>query len=219
MKKIFIINGSPRKNFNTAKMCQSFSNGAKSLGVETEIIHLYDIDFKGCRSCFACKLKDGKNFSRCAYPDELPSILDKIVQSDGLVLASPIYSSDVTGVMRCFIERLCFPFFQYEDGYPSTAPKKLKTAIICTMNVNEELCNNMYSDLFNRLDFIIGQAFTKPVHLNACDTYQFPNYTKYAAGCFNIEHKIKQRDEQLPKDMQKAFELGVNMARQIMEDK
>ena len=113
-KKIYIINGSPRKNWNTAKMCESFANGAKSKGAEVEIINLYDIDFKGCRSCFACKLKNGKNLGRCAYPDELIPVLDKISQADGLVLASPIYCGDVTGMMRCFIERLTFPFFEYK---------------------------------------------------------------------------------------------------------
>lgn len=123
MKKIFIINGSPRKNWNTAKMCRSFADGANSKGIETEIINLYDFNFSGCRSCFACKLKDGKNFGKCSYPDEITPILEKISQGDGLVFASPIYFGEVTGVMRCFIERLMFPFFQYEEGYPSIAPK------------------------------------------------------------------------------------------------
>lgn len=77
MKKIFIINGSPRKNWNTAKMCRSFADGANSKGIETEIINLYDFNFSGCRSCFACKLKDGKNFGKCSYPDEITPILEK----------------------------------------------------------------------------------------------------------------------------------------------
>lgn len=55
-KKIFIINASPRKNWNTDKMCRGFAQGVKNAGGEAEIIYLYDIDFKGCRSCFACKL-------------------------------------------------------------------------------------------------------------------------------------------------------------------
>ena len=82
-KKVIILNGSPRKNWNTYKMCESFANGVKESGAKAEIINLYDIDFKGCRSCFACKLKDGKNFGRCAYPDGLTPILDKIAQGDG----------------------------------------------------------------------------------------------------------------------------------------
>ena len=119
-------------------MCESFAKGIKESGNEAEIINLYDIDFKGCRSCFACKLKDGKNFGRCDYPDGLTPILDKIAQSDGVVFGTPIYYGDITGVVKSYVERLLFPFFEYKEGFPSIAPKKLKTAIIYTMNVDEK---------------------------------------------------------------------------------
>ena len=127
MKKVVILNGSPRKNWNTCKMCESFAKGARESGAQADIINLYDIDFKGCRSCFACKLKGGKSFGKCSYPDELTPILDEISKSDGIVLASPIYFAEVTGVVRSLIERLFFPFMEYKEGMPSIAPKKLKT--------------------------------------------------------------------------------------------
>lgn len=214
-KKIYVINGSPRKNCNTAKMCESFQKGAESKGITTEVIHLYDIDFKGCRSCFACKLKGGKNFGKCSYPDDLTPLLENIASSDGLVLASPIYCGDVTGVMRCFIERLTFPFFEYKEGYPSIAPKKLKTAMIYTMNVTEDLANQMYPDIFNRTEFMIETVFTKPDRILSCDTYQFNDYDKYVVETFDKTKKLKQKEEQFPKDLQKAYELGVQMALSI----
>ena len=64
MKKIMIIDGGPRKNMNTAAMIEAFANGAKSVSDEIEVktVRLYDIDYKGCRSCMACKLK-GKLFT------------------------------------------------------------------------------------------------------------------------------------------------------------
>lgn len=215
MAKIFIVNGSPRKNWNTGKMCESFSQGAQKEGVETEIINLYDIDFKGCRSCFACKLKDGKNFGHCSYPDGLTPILDKISQADGIVFASPIYFGDVTGVMRSFAERLMFPFFRYAEGYPSIAPKKLQTAVIYTMNVPEELCNRMYPDLFNRFEWAVTTTFSQPERITACDTYQFNDYGKYDAECFDAAHKKQQLENQLPKDLQKAYKSGAAMAKRI----
>ncbi len=61
-KQVYIINGSPRKNWNTSKMCESFAKGVVKTGNSAEIINLYDVDFKGCRACYACKLKDGKNY-------------------------------------------------------------------------------------------------------------------------------------------------------------
>ncbi len=215
MKKVIIVNGSPRKNWNTYKMCESFANGVKTAGGEAEIINLYDVDFKGCRSCFACKLKGGKSFGRCAYPDGLPAILDKISAAVGLVVASPIYCSDVTGVTRCFIERLTFPFFEYKEGYPSIAPKKLKTAMIYTMNVSETLSNQMYPDLFDKTEFMIATVFEKPVRIFAYDTYQFSDYDKYVVETFDKNEKLKHKEEQFPKDLQKAFEAGKNMIQSI----
>ncbi len=215
MKKVIIANGSPRKKQNTAKMCESFANGVKEAGGKAEIINLYDIDFKGCRSCFACKLKEGKNFGRCSYPDGLSPVLDKISTADGLVIASPIYCSDVTGVTRCFIERLTFPFFEYKEGYPSIAPKKLKTAMIYTMNVSEALSNQMYPDMFDKTEFMITTVFEKPVRIFAYDTYQFSDYDKYVVEVFDKNDKLKHKEEQFPKDLQIAFQRGKDMVNNI----
>ena len=81
MKALF-INGSPRKKWNTDQMIDQAIKGAESLGVTCEKIHLYDYSFKGCVSCFACKIKNsrsrkstGMNISR--------RILRPLMNSDG----------------------------------------------------------------------------------------------------------------------------------------
>lgn len=215
MKKVVILNGSPRKNWNTYKMCESFAKGVNESNAEAEIINLYDIDFKGCRSCFACKLKNGKNFGKCSYPDGLMPVLDKIAQSDGLVIASPIYFGDISGVMRSCLERLLFPFFEYKEGFPSIAPKKLKTAAIYTMNVNENMANDMYTGLFSRIEGFLEIAFSKPERICACDTCQFPDYDKYVCEVFDKNHKMEQKESQLPKDMKKAYQAGLKMGKSL----
>ena len=211
MKKVIILNGSPRKNFNTALALKEALKGCERSGAEVEYIDLFDIDFKGCRSCFACKLKGGKSFGKCGYPDDLTPVLDTISQADGVVLASPIYFGDVTGVARSLIERLFFPFFEYKDGYPSIAPKKLKTAVIYTMNVDENFGNEIYSDLFNKVESFMEIAFSKPERICAFDTYQFPDYDKYVCEVFDKNHKLKQREEQFPIYLKKAYNAGLNM--------
>ena len=67
-------NGDKRKsekNWNTDILLQKALEGAKSMEAETELIRLYDLDFKGCRSCMACNLRDGKTYGHCAWNDEL----------------------------------------------------------------------------------------------------------------------------------------------------
>lgn len=220
-KKVFLINGSPRKTWNTAKMCESFAAGVKSAKVETEIVNLYDLDFKGCHSCFSCKLKGGKNFNRCAYPDALTPILDQVIQADGIVFATPIYFLDVSGVMREFLERLLFPFTQYDANHSSSAPKRPLCATIYTMNITEKFMHDApYGQMINKsidtFECFIAHILTPPVRIYAFDTYQFSDYSKYAAEVFNVEHKVEQRDVQFPKDLQKAFDEGINMATKIL---
>ena len=56
MKKIMIIDGGPRKNFNTASMLKKFAEGAASVSdqIEVKTVRLYGLDYKGCMSCMAC---------------------------------------------------------------------------------------------------------------------------------------------------------------------
>jgi multimeric flavodoxin WrbA len=53
--KVMAFNGSPRKKWNTATLLANALKGAVTQGTETELIHLYELNFKGCISCFACK--------------------------------------------------------------------------------------------------------------------------------------------------------------------
>ena len=53
--KVIAVNGSPRKEWNTAAMLEKALAGAADQGAETELIHLYDLKYTGCTSCFACK--------------------------------------------------------------------------------------------------------------------------------------------------------------------
>ena len=73
--KCIVINASPRKSWNTAEIMQSAQKGAESVGAETEYINLYDIDFKGCRSCLVCKLK-GKEKCKCYWRDNLSPLIE-----------------------------------------------------------------------------------------------------------------------------------------------
>ncbi len=69
--KVIAINGSPRETWNTATLLQKALDGAKSMGADTKLIHLYDLNFKGCSSCFACKRKGSGYIGHCAMKDDL----------------------------------------------------------------------------------------------------------------------------------------------------
>ena len=207
MKKIVIIDGGPRRNMNTAQMLESVAQGAESAGAEVKTVRLYDMDYKGCISCMACKLK-GKASNVCRYKDALAPVLEDISQADGLVLGSPIYFGDVTGQMRAFLERLTFPWLSYND-YSITAPKRMPVLLVTTMNGTPERNN---SNGFGSMEYCITAAMGEPQKLAAYNTYQVKNYGNYELAGFSEEAKQQWRNGHWEEDLQKAFEAGRKMA-------
>ena len=116
--KIIGINGSPRKNGNSAAMLEAALAGAGEQRAETERIDLFDLDYSGCHSCFACKRLGGESYGRCAQRDALTEVLDKVLDADALILSAPLYFGEMPGAVRNFLERLWFPAQQYAKTMP-----------------------------------------------------------------------------------------------------
>ncbi|MEE3482929.1 MAG: flavodoxin family protein [Bacteroidales bacterium] len=213
MKRIIIIDGGPRKTFNTASMLNKFAEGANSASEEIEVksYRLYEIDYKGCMSCMACKIK-GKAVNICKFKDGLTPILNEIAEADGLVLGSPNYFGEITGQMRAFLERLAFPWLSYND-YSNTAPKRMPVVLIETQNGTQEYnnCNG-----YGSMEYCITQALGEPEKLIAYNTYQVKNYANYELAGFSEEEKRKYRDEHWENDLQQAYDAGRRMAGKII---
>ena len=213
MKKIIIIDGGPRKNFNTASMLQKFAEGAMSVSdkIEVKTVRLYGLDYKGCMSCMACKIK-GKASNVCKFKDALTPVLEEIAEADGPALGSPIYFGDVTGHMRTFLERLAFPWLSYND-YSMTAPKRMPVVLMETMNGTPERNN---SQGYGSMEYCIQTALGEPERLIAYNTYQVKNYERFELASFSEEAKRQWRDKHWENDLQKAFDAGKQMAEKIL---
>lgn len=213
---IIAINGSPRKHKNTANLLNKALAGAAAQGANTELIHLYDLEYKGCISCFACKLRNGKSYGKCAVKDGLTDVLDKIANASAVILGSPIYFGAVTGNMRSFMERLLFPYLAYTDGYKSIFNRKILTGFIYTMNVTAlEMQNLQYDQAMQFAELYLEKVFGAAETLVVNDTYQFDDYSKYDVTVFDEAVKAQVREQQFPKDCQRAFEMGARFASQI----
>ncbi|MFT8350332.1 flavodoxin family protein [Clostridium saccharoperbutylacetonicum] len=214
--KVYAINGSPRKNKNTATLLQKALDGvreaAKDKEVETEIINLYDLNYTGCKSCFACKRLEGKSYGKCAVKDDIQEVLEKLSQADGIIFGSPVYFGNITGQLQSFLERLLFPYSVYDKNLSTIAPKKMPIAFIYTMGAPEEIMEKFnYKLAFSRFESYIERTFTKPQVMYCNDTYQFDDYSKYESTLFSEEAKATHRKVQFPFDSQKAFELGARL--------
>ncbi|MBF0496343.1 MAG: flavodoxin family protein [Deltaproteobacteria bacterium] len=214
--RVIAFNGSPRKKWNTATLLENALAGASSQGAETELVHLYDLDYKGCLSCFACKTKGGKSYGRCAVEDELTPALGKVAEADVLILGSPIYFGTVSGEMRSFMERLMFPYLTYTDPPGSLFPRSILTGYIYTMNVTEEMMKDYGVDQHIGLNQrLMELIFGATESILSFDTYQFDDYSKVVADRFDPEKKAQRRQDVFPKDCQKAFEMGAGLVRRI----
>lgn len=214
MTDVIAINGSPRKKWNTAMLLEKTLEGAKSGGADTELIHLYDLAFTGCTSCFACKLKGGKSYGRCAVQDDLTMVLDRIRDADALILGSPIYFGTVTGEMRSFMERLLFPYLEYKSPPSTLFDRKIKTAFIYTMNVSEEQMKAaQYAVHIGLNENVLARTFGHAETLCSFETLQFEDYSKVVFSYTDPEARKERRKTVFPKDLEKAFALGARLGK------
>jgi len=212
--KVLAINGSPRKKWNTATLLEKALEGAAAQGAETELVHLYDLDFKGCTSCFGCKLKGGKSYGKCAIQDGLTPVLEKLVDVNVLLLGSPIYFGTVTGEMRSFMERLFFPYLTYTQPPASLFGRKIPTAFIYTMNVSEQMMKEYsYPVHISLNETVLTRIFGSAESLCSFETLQFEDYDKVVFNYFDPEERRERHRTVFPEDCRKAYELGVNLAK------
>jgi multimeric flavodoxin WrbA len=102
--KITAFNGSPRgENGNTYVIVEEFLKGAKKAGADVENIFLVKKNIKHCLGCFGCWTK---TLGKCVIKDDMKKLLSKFMASDIVVLATPLYTDVVTGVMKDFMDRL-----------------------------------------------------------------------------------------------------------------
>lgn len=208
--KVLAVNGSPRKNENTAVLLRSALGGAHENGAETRLVNLYDLNFKGCLSCFACKRKGSLCNGICAVKDDLKEVLEYALSCDVIFLGSPIYFGEVTGVMRSFLERLFFPNLSYNEGELSTFPGKIASGFIYTMNVPKDVMDKInYEAIFTQNQRLLELFHGKSEILISNDTYQFHDYSKYDASRFDENHKAKVKETQFPIDCQNAYDMGI----------
>ncbi|MDR1093832.1 MAG: flavodoxin family protein [Clostridiales bacterium] len=203
MKKAIAINGSPRKNGNTAALLQKALDGARIQGAEVELIHLIDCDFKGCVSCFACKRKGAEFIGGCAYKDGLTPILEKAASADAVIVGSPIYIGDVTSMTRSFMERFFYPRISYGNKENRHKTDKKSTAFIYTMNASK-----LQSKMFFYIYLLNKGLFKKfggySARLLSTNTLQFDDYSLYDAANFNEHKKKENQSGQIPEGLRKG---------------
>lgn len=117
--KVIAFNGSPRKDGNTYLLLKTVCDELNNANIDTEILHIGERNIHGCTACMACR-KNSNN--RCIFNDDIVNqAVGKIIESDAVILGSPVYFGSLTGQMKAFIDRV---------GYV-TRPNKLLKRKVC----------------------------------------------------------------------------------------
>lgn len=99
-KKILILSGSPRKNGNSELLCDEFAKGAREAGHDVEKLRVAEKNIGYCRACYACK-----GTGKCVIEDDMAEVLQKMIDADVLVLASPVYFYAIDAQLKAVIDR------------------------------------------------------------------------------------------------------------------
>ena len=127
MKKILLINSSPRRGGNSECIVQMLAEDLRSHEVT-----VFNMREKSCRPCLACGACQGKDTQRCVQKDDIAALLASIDQCDGIVIATPIYNQQINSQAKLFIERW-YPFFKFGNRLMSNTSKcGKKGALACS---------------------------------------------------------------------------------------
>ena len=101
MKKVVVISTSLRAGSNSNALAEQFAEGAKTAGNEVEFISLKDKEVRFCIGCLSCQ-KTGA----CVFKDDVPAIMDSVLDADVVCWATPIYYYEMSGQMKTLIDRM-----------------------------------------------------------------------------------------------------------------
>ena len=209
-KKIVVVNAGPRRGWNTDTLITEAAKGAEAAGAGIERFDLFRLEkYTGCISCFGCKRE--RNKGRCVCRDGLTPVLDAIRESDGLIIGSPNYLSELTASFRALYERLNFQNLTYNLETPCCNPRPVPVLLVMTSNAPDTAYRGLVQNYRQTLDRFVGPTQT----LVSGDTLQLRNYDKtdWPWTLFDTEEKQRRHETVFPQECRRAFEMGAALAR------
>ena len=125
MKRVIVISTSLRRGSNSDMLAERFAAGAEDAGHEVEKLTLVGKDIQFCRGCMACQ-----KLGRCVIQDDVNAIMARVLESDVVVWATPIYYYEMSGQMKTLIDRMNAMYeqdYRFRDVYLLTTAAEDET--------------------------------------------------------------------------------------------
>ena len=141
--KVLLINGSPRKNGNTATALAEVQRQLKEEGIESELVWIGNKPIRGCCACGQCKAKGS---GQCVFDDDICNqISAKFAESDALIVGSPVYYGQPNGALLSIIQRAFFSNGASISGKPAASIAVCRrggaTAVFESLNMPFQMMN------------------------------------------------------------------------------
>ena len=208
-RKIVVVNAGPRKGWNTDTLITEAAKGAESTGATIERFDLYRLErYTGCISCFGCKRE--KNKGRCVCRDALMPVLDAIRESDGLIIGSPNYLSELTASFRALYERLIFQNLTYNMETPCCNERPIPVLLIMTSNAPDTGYAGLLENYRQTLSRFVGPTEL----LVSGNTLQLKDYsrTDWPWTMFDPAEKQRRHETVFPRECERAYQMGAALA-------
>ena len=195
--------------WNTDTLITEASKGAESVGATVERFNLFRLEkYTGCISCFGCKKEKFKG--HCVCRDALTPVLDAIRASDGLIIGSPNYLSELTASFRALYERLIFQNLTYNLETPCCNERPIPVLLIMTSNAPDTMYQGLLQNYQQTLNRFVGPTKL----LVSGNTLQLKDYgkTDWPWTMFDPEAKLARHETVFPEEMRKAFQMGKALA-------
>jgi multimeric flavodoxin WrbA len=191
--KISCLLGSPRQKSNSAAIANRFTETAASLGAKIEKIELNKLTYRGCQGCMSCKTISDK----CVLEDGLSSVLESLKEADIVVMAMPVYCSDVPGQVKCFFDRT-FSYMKpgyLSEGSPSRVPAGKKLVFIITQGAPVE---SLFAEIPRKYQDFLKRSMAFG------ETYSIRGVGVGGGGVVGVPDSLLQEAEQIARSIVKA---------------
>ena len=203
--KAIVINAGPKRKDPNAQLAKSAMKGIESTGADVEYVDLYKLDLSGCRNCAICKNDD--KVGKCYWKDEVSPLIERILDSDCLIIASPIFFTEPTSHYRALIERLIYCIVSFKTC--NTFKGKINVGLIYSMEYSVKYFEESVRphlkqsegllEMFNgKVMIFSSRIITKNEYNNAIENDE-------------LKDKLKLKENQFSMDLEKAFNMGVEL--------
>ena len=200
--KTIVINAGPKRKDVNAQLAQSALNGAESVGADVEYVDLYKLDLSGCRACMICKRDE--DVCKCFWKDELSPLIERIFDSDALLIVVPIFFSNPSSHYIAFLERLIFSLVSFQIG--NKFKGKVNAGLFYTVEYPLDFFEKSVRPNLKQSEDLLGMLNGNVV----IDSFSTITKTERSA---KSSDELSIKEEQLSRDLNEIFDIAAELSK------